>query len=340
MGRLGLKYIVGKTSASIQTIVNEFEYGSTFSLSPTQKDILPSGVGDLKWVRYNYNSSSSVLELWIDDSFWSMDFFFEKFMTLCFYNLMDFGDIFLSEVDLSDSNLRNYISREKIALRGFPLKGTIFKPYYHQTTEEKVAQARRFMELGCNVFKNDECFFLTKKNLFTEAKYIQAAISSAAYFVPNITAYISDYSFIESLIDMGINIFMIDYLISGFGPVFWLKKRYPKISIWGHRIGYEPINGNISMDALLTIAQLSGVDLLHIGTPLPHELDEKKLLVEKHKALNPNFKPIFTITTPQIIDYLLPVFGDDAIYLSCGYYRDKDGEIDWNRVKKWCNLFK
>ena len=110
---------------------------------------------------------------------------------------------------------------------------------------------------------------------------------------------------------MGINIFMIDYLISGFGPVFGLKKRYPKISIWGHRIGYEAIKGNISMDALLTIAQLSGV-----------------------------FKPIFTITTPQVLDYLLPVFGDDAIYLSCGYYRDQDGSIDWDKVRSWCDSFK
>ena len=99
MGKLRLKYIIKKSSVPVQTIVNEFEYGSTFSLYPDRKEVLPSGVpGNLKWVQYNYYDPSSELEVWIDDSFWCLDFFFEKFMTLCLYNLLDFGDIYLSEI--------------------------------------------------------------------------------------------------------------------------------------------------------------------------------------------------------------------------------------------------
>ena len=253
---------------------------------------------------------------------------------------MDFGYIYLSEIDLSESDLSHCISKEKRDLGGFPLIGTMFKPYYHQTTDEKITTAKRFMEYGCNVFKNDECFFLTKDSLLSEAKSIHAAIGSDAYFVPNITAYIADYALIERLIEEGISIFMTDYLISGFKAVCELKKRFPKITIWGHRIGYEAIKSHISMDALCVIAQLAGIDWLHIGTPRPQEVMDRKRLVEKQKIINPNFKPIFTIVTPEVIEYLLPIFGDDAIYLGCGYYRNEDGNLEWDRVKSWCNSFK
>lgn len=340
MGRLRLDYIIRKTAVPIQTIVNELEYGSTFSLYPNHKDIVPSGTGVLKWVQYDYDASSSVLKVWIDDSFWSMDYFFEKFMTLCLYNLLDFGDVYLSEIDLSESNLIDCISKDKRDFSGFPLIGTMFKPYYHQTTEEKISTARRFIECGCNVFKHDECFFLTKEELLAETKAIHAAIGSKAYFVPNVTAYIGDYSYIERLIEMGITVFMTDYLISGFKAISQLKKRFPGITIWGHRIGYEAIKGHISMDALCVIAQLAGIDWLHIGAPRPNEVAERLRLVGKQKSINPNFKPIFTIVTPPVLEYLLPAFGNDAIYLGCGYYRDEDGSINWNNVKTWCDSFK
>ncbi len=340
MGRLGVKYRIRKASVPIQTIVNEFEYGSTFSLYPDFKAVLPSGKGDLTWVKYDYDDSSSMLEVWFDDSFWIMDYFFEKFMTLCFYNLLDFGDIYLSEINLSESDLKDNISQNKRVISGFPLIGTMFKPYYHQTTEDKIAEARRFMALGCNVFKNDECFFLKKENLLAEAKAIHAAMGSDSYFVPNITAFLTDINLIESLIEEGISIFMTDYLISGFKPISQLKKYFPEITIWGHRIGYEAIKNHVSMDALCVIAQLAGIDWLHIGAPRPNEVAERLRMVDKQKAINPNFKPIFTIVTPQVLDYLLPAFGNDAVYLGCGYYRDDDGSVNWSKVKTWCDSFK
>lgn len=325
----------------IHTIVNEFEYGNTFSLVSDHKDVLPSGKGDLKWVQYDYNVSSSILEVWVDDNFWSMDYFFEKFMTLFFYNLLDFGDIYLSEIDLSMSELSSgCISMNKIGGICFPLIGTMFKPYYHQTTEEKINTARRFIECGCNVLKNDECFFLNKSELLFEARAIHVAIGPDAYFVPNITAYIGDFDLIENLIKEGISVFMTDYLISGFKAIYKLKKYFPEIKLWGHRIGYEAIKSHISMDALCVIAQLAGIDWLHIGTPRPQELMERKYLVEKLKIINPNFKPIFSIVTPQVSEYLLPIFGIDAVYLGCGYYRDEDGNINWEKVRTWCDSFK
>ena len=81
MGRLKLEYIIKKSSVPIHTIVNEFEYGSTFSLYPDHKDVLPGGHGDLKWVQFDYDVSSSILKVWFDDSFWNMDFFFEMAWT-------------------------------------------------------------------------------------------------------------------------------------------------------------------------------------------------------------------------------------------------------------------
>ena len=332
MGQIKLEYKIEEIITPIETIISEFEYGSTFALYPSYEKIMPTGTGELKWIEYRH--SENLLEVWFDDSFWEMEFFFEKFMTLCLYNLSDFGTICLNKIDISSSRLQDIISLRDGSIITTPLVGTIFKPYYHQTVKEKILQAKQFIDLGFNIFKNDECYFISKKELIEETSHIYKAIGNNAYFIPNISSIITDFDLIKQLIEMGVNIFMVDYLISGLGSVYKLKQFFPQITIWGHRIGYHPIKSSISMEALCTLAQLAGIDFLHIGTPTPKDIFNCEHLVNKQKKYNSRFKPIFTKTTPSILQELFSTFGSDAIYLACGYFRNQKGEIEWEKVKE------
>lgn len=340
MGKIKLEYIVKRKRAPINVIVSEFEYGSTFALYNNREEMLPSGLGTMKWVEYDY--LDGCLSIWIDDSFWIEDFFFEKFFSICLYNLSDFGHIYLNKIELSQSNFNTLISRERnniIANR--LLIGTILKPYYHQTLKEKKETSLKFTELGCNLIKNDECYFLRKDKLILESKQIQDLIGDNSFFVPNITSYIHDFDFVKSLFDVGIKIFMVDYLIVGFSAVYRIKKQFPEIILWGHRVGYDVLNNYISMDSICTLAQMSGIELLHVGTPKYDIIEMNKCirLIKEQKTLNKNFKPIFTKTTPEITHNIYPVFGNDGIYMACGYFRDNHGILDWEKVKEWCNIF-
>lgn len=337
MGQIKLEYRVEKITVPIQTIIGEFEYGSTFALYPSHESVMPSGMGELKWIQYHY--SGSLLEVWIDDSFWEMDFFFEKFMTLCLHNLSDFGNICLDKIDISSSKLKDILFHGEKSIITTPLIGTIFKPYYHQTVEEKISQAERFVDLGFNVFKNDECYFLPKEKLAKEVYNIHKAIGNNAYFVPNISSVVTDIDFMKELIGMGTSIFMVDYLISGLSSIYKLKQSFPEITIWGHRIGYQAIKSSISMDALCTLAQLAGIDFLHVGTPVSEDILDCKCLVNRQKMYNSRFRPVFTKTTPDVLKELLPTFGSNAIYLACGYFRNQMGEIDWTQVKELRHCF-
>lgn len=340
MGYITVEYKINDTvKTPIETILGEFEYGSTFALYKDYEVAIPGINSPLDYIKYAVIDESTII-VDISDSYWSIDFFFEKFMSICFYNMLDFGDIYINRIDLSNSEFNKYASRSRNSYlattgRKTALCGTMFKPYYHSSLLQKIDFAKRCIDLGLNIFKDDECFFAAKKDLINEAEKMTESFSGEADFVPNITAYISDYAFIQSLIDSGINIMMVDYLITGIRPIFNLKQRFPNIMIWGHRIGYYPLRKFISMTAVNTIAIAGGIDYLHVGTPLQSQMSTRKKEVEDLKEKFPFFMPIFTKTTPETLSMLTLNFGYDAIYMGCGYFRDSDSNIDWDSIKRW-----
>lgn len=341
MGYISLKYSYDKDiRISLKSLMEEVEYGSTFAMYNTYEEIIPCASDELKWVEWN--AHDGILSVHIDDGFWREDFFFEKFLTIFVYNFLDFGHLKLEHIDIQQSELKNGI-QSSVPLKipqGKYLLGSIFKPYYHLPLKEKEKQAQLMIENGINVLKNDECFFGTKSDMLEEAFHMTQIVTGKAYYVPNITTYINDDEFIEQLIDTGMEISMVDFLVTGFRPIYQLKKKFPLLRIWGHRIGYATLQKYVSMQALSVLAVLSGIDMLHIGTPTASVLQEKSEMVTELRALKASFLPIFTKTTPEVIQALLPAFEDKAIYMACGFFRNKEGYIDWNCVRKWCNCFK
>ncbi|MDR2407140.1 MAG: ribulose 1,5-bisphosphate carboxylase [Bacteroidales bacterium] len=339
MGFIKLTYNISNPIVSLDSIIQEIEYGSTFALYQDKEDIIVHQGKSFQWIDYFVQDDE--IKIIIQDDFFHPYFFFEKFMTVFVYNLLDFGRIYLKEIDISSSVFRNQIQKNNpLDKYGQEyLKGTIFKPYYHLSNNQKIEQAKIYISDGINILKNDECYMKSKQELFEESRLLMKHIEGKAYFVPNITGYISDYDFIKQLMDIGIKIFMVDFLISGLSPVFHLKQKFPVIKIWGHRIGYIVIEKYVSMQVLAVLSILSGINYLHIGTPTNKELEAKKDLVNNLWAINPDFLPIFTKTTPEIIENLLPVFCDKSIYMACGYFRNKKGEIIEKNVKEWNNIF-
>lgn len=340
MGYITIEYKKSDTvTTPIETIIGEFEYGSTFALFKDHEIVIPGRNSPLDYIEYSVIDDSTLM-VNISDSYWSMEYFFEKFMSICFYNMLDFGDLYIHRIDLSHSDFNKFASRsEKGSFtttgRKTALCGTIFKPYYHFSLPQKIDFAKRCIDLGLNIFKNDECYFATQDELLHEAEQLTETFAGKADFVPNITACLSDFGFIQRLIDSGINIMMVDYMITGLRPIFNLKSRFPKITVWGHRIGYAPISKFISMTAVNTIAIVGGIDFLHVGTPLESQMGTRKKEVEELKTQFPHFLPIFTKTTPESLTMLKQSFGYDAIYMGCGYFRDAHSNIDWDLMKQW-----
>jgi ribulose 1,5-bisphosphate carboxylase large subunit-like protein len=215
--------------------------------------------------------------------------------------------------------------------------GTIFKPYYHLSLSEKTDMAVRFVDMGLNLIKEDETFFASVSRLLKEAQAIQSAIEGRGTYVPNVTHYIHDYRTIEKLLDSSIRIVMVDFLVTGFRPIFNLKQQFPEICVWGHRVGYWTLERFITMKALGTISVLSGLDFLHIGTPgnVKNAVDKLHLL-SSLRAVNPELIPVFTKTTPEVLSETMNVFNNTTkVLMACGYFRKEEGKINWERVQRW-----
>ncbi|GHT69787.1 hypothetical protein AGMMS50239_37160 [Bacteroidia bacterium] len=142
MGFIKLTYNIQNPKVSVDSFIQEIEYGSTFALYKNREDIIVHKGKDFKWIDYSIQKDN--IEISVQDSFFHTDFFFEKFMTIFVYNLLDFGYIYLWEIDISNSSFKSQICTNKIFTKCGKkyFKGTIFKPYYHLSNEQKVGQSR------------------------------------------------------------------------------------------------------------------------------------------------------------------------------------------------------
>jgi ribulose 1,5-bisphosphate carboxylase large subunit-like protein len=341
VGIIELRYELDKLVVPLCTLMNEVEYGTTFALYRDREDTIPLRGDGLKWINWKAEDERLIVE--VDDDFLENDYIFEKLLVAFLYNLLDFGEFRLVSIDLSKSS---YLQRANVRQQGVPKRsrlsrkdlmlGTILKPYYHLSLAEKIAMAKRLASMGVNLLKEDETFFASEAKLLEEARAIQATIEGSGTYIPNVTHYIHDYHIIEELLDSGVEIVMIDFLVTGFRPVFKLKHEFPEIRVWGHRVGYWPLEKFISMKALGTLSVLSGIDFLHIGTPAnKREARNKLQLASQLLTIKPQFIPVFTKTTPDILPELVNLFDSTAVFMACGYFRDGRGMISWENVLEW-----
>lgn len=343
MGTVRFTYEVERARVSTLTIVSEIEYGSSYALLPNGERIITGPSEELEWVTWSADGNRIIID--VNDDFLESGYFFEKTFASFVFNLLDFGEFYLVSIDLSKSRLAQtlagfFAKNENTVMlsnRRRPLLGTIYKPYYHLPLREKVAIAERFVSTGGDILKEDETYFADRESVLKESKAIQSSIGQKGFYVPNVTHLVRDYDLISELLSLGIRIVMLDYLVCGFGCVHDLKSRVPQMLLWGHRVGYSVYEKVISMDAIVTLAVLSGLHFVHVGTPKDDvERGAKLALVRNMRGVNASAYPVFTKTTPNGARELLSSFGPDIVILACGYFRSAGSSgVNWSRVQDW-----
>ena len=340
MGHIKFHYSIQNLITPIENIVNELEYGNTFALYLQKEIIIPLKLGNFNWISWENTETSFTLT--VNDTFFDKAYFFEKILTSFIYNLQDFGKIKLEKIDLNksifQSELLSPFSKNNLSIfnKSDLILGTIIKPYYHLSLDDKINMAKQFSKYGFKTIKNDECYFTSKKQLINEAIIIQKELQNSSFYIPNITHLIHDYNSIEQLIKAGIKIVMVNVLVVGFRSINLLKIKFPELKIWGHRVGYSQLSEIISMNTLSILLTLSGIDFLHIGTPVTqNEIDNRFEIINSSRVINKNFKPIFTKTTPEVNKKIIKTLKTTPIYLGCGFFRNNKSEIDWGKVDIW-----
>ena len=334
MGSVVLEYTVEELDVPVNALLNELENGTTFVIREGSEQAIPVSGGALTWVAGRLDERRLILE--VCDDFFTPGAVVEMLSTTFSHNLQDLGRITLERIDLSRSK---YISKQAGDLGSFPsqMLGTIYKPYYHLTLADKVADTQRFLDLGLTIFKNDECFFCSRESLLEEAVALNEVVKGRGIFVPNLTSLWHDWDLVQALLNSGTTVVMLDFLVCGFKSAALLRERFPQLQIWGHRIGYRSLQTVLSMQALGTLCLASGINVLHVGTPCnDRQLRDQLSLCAALRAADPSFVPVFTKTSTAGIAALQDAFGGRSVYLACGEFRCPDnGTLDWDRVRAW-----
>jgi len=336
MGKISFTYDLNRLSISCRELVNEIEYGTTFALSAEGEKIIPLRSGELQWITWHENENKLVVS--VDDSFFHQDDVFEKVMAAFVYNLLDFGDLRLVSIMVSEESRARLFSITDSYRQSNTLKlGTILKPYYHLSLLEKVKLVSQFSNHGVGIVKEDETYFCSAHRLLEEARTLQSLMAEYGIYVPNVTHYVNNHALIARLLEFGITTLMVDVLVAGFRSISDLKKRFPNVQVWGHRVGYSLLRQYMSMQAFGILALLAGIGYLHIGTPAnEEEFRERLQLIAEFKSVKPDFVPVFTKTTEDSIPVLVDQFDTLPVYMACGGFREPElGRIEWEKVDRW-----
>lgn len=136
MGYIKLEYSCSN-GTDVKALLNEIEYGNTFIINYEGERTISLFGKEFFWIKSD-TLADNRFDLYVDDSFFEDGTFFEKLMTAFIYNLQDFGEVRLDQIDSSNSILNFSYPRiyAKTLFNTFPVCGTIFKPYYHSSLNE------------------------------------------------------------------------------------------------------------------------------------------------------------------------------------------------------------
>jgi len=343
MGEIRFKYSIDQMNVTIDQLIYELEYGNTFILGKNYEKMITLKLGELAWVDYDYHKNN--LEIIVDDNFFSEDDIFEKIITSFLFNLMDFGDFHLDDLDFSESIWESMFIDHPPLLQpintNFVFGGTIIKPYYHTSLDEKIDFIMKLAALGFSFVKEDETYLLDHITLKKNTIRINAELDKNIQYVPNVTSAVCEYKLIESLLNHKINTVMVNILVAGFRNIRKLKLKFPELNLWGHRVGFNLVEKHISVRTFSKLSLMAGISYLHIGTPISvAEALEKNILCNELFLIKPDFIPIFTKTSPEIIKLIEKYIVGKKILMACGYFRNGEGKIDYAKIKNWIGFVK
>jgi hypothetical protein len=338
LGCIKLTYKKIKSSLSPELLALEIEKGLTFALKKTGEDIILPPLEKPHYLSWSVDDKNILFA--VNDMFFSSQTFFDVIFTTFIYNLQDFGQLKLDDIELNYTDLSccNLPLTRPIFDNKNILMGTVLKPYF-MPLNEKVITAKSLASCGLNVIKEDETYLVSKEQIIADYIAIQAELGNNAVYMPNITSHVNDYSFIKELMHYGLKMAMVNVLVSGLGNLNKLKIQFPDLRLWGHRVGYSAIENIISIQALALLAVCAGIDFMHIGTPVTKvQMSISKGIITKARMINPYFRAVFTKTTPEVLVPLVNEFSGNSVFMACGYFRhNQKAELDYLLVEKWVN---
>jgi ribulose 1,5-bisphosphate carboxylase large subunit-like protein len=326
-----------------KSIEEELNRGLSFIISESGEKVVPLKGRWSEWAKANVHDNTILIE--VKDSFFKNDSIIAQILTSLLFNLLDFGKLRLIDIKLSKNihgKLLNSTSNQIVleSLGQKPFLGTQIKPSYGYSKKEKLQLVSKLAKNGLNFIKEDETYFVDKNTLILEAQELQAAInevSNKCFYVPHITSHIHDDDVMSAFSESGIKFGMVNYLVNSLPSIIACNVGR-HIQLWGHRVGYESMKEFISMKAIILLAQYSGINMLHIGTP--HYGDEQAIQnVSEITQAARNIKlfvPIFTKTSPAVIPQIEHTIDKPYVLMACGYFRS-NGVLDWNKIMQWIN---
>lgn len=337
MGHIKLTYnYVGDIKPNI--ILSELESGVTFAEYSDHCDVVVPKVKVNSWHSYRVADNQFILQ--VSDDIFSQDTIFNMILTNYIYNLDDFADLTLEDIDFSNSRYRGLADSNRFILNKTrkPIFGTIIKPY-HMSIDCRVEFVKHAFSWGFTMVKEDETHLVNRNQTLEESMSICQHVPTFCYYIPNITSHIDDDELIKRLIDEGVKVGLVNICLVGFQAIYKLKSSFPSLGIWGHRVGFPTIENRISIRAFSKIATLAGVDFLHVGTPLSiDQIREKLFLVNEMRELNPNVQAVFSKLSPGIFSLLAQYDQSNSINMICGYLRETGNDhVLFERLKHFTN---
>jgi len=260
-------------------------------------------------------------------------------MSILVANAAEFGCFRLEGIHFPAGLLKTFCG-PPLGINGVRLllgkrKGVIFaaplKPNIAQSLEDKMAIAEELAAAGVDIIKDDEISIWNSNDVICHAAKIQARIDKYAQnshrpcYVPNISGEDVTEEHIRFLAKSGIRGVMLTFLLTGWGKLRQLAM-LPEWNtfLYGHRAGYPALEPFVSMPVIATLGRISGIDLLHVGTPQPdkdrllREVSESvKILQCEMDKLKPSI-PVFSKTTPELAQWIKQLFGSDIVLMACG----------------------
>jgi ribulose 1,5-bisphosphate carboxylase large subunit-like protein len=266
-------------------------------------------------------------------------------------NILDYRGVRLEEFDprllLGSRPKRTLQVADAFASHRYPLIATVMKPPWALSLKKRVDMATEFVTLGGDLVKEDETYAPSLAQLVSEVARVQGALDALGartrglgLYVPNITCWVNDAAAIERLVKAGMRAGLISFLAAGFDTVRDMAMGPASgCFLWGHRVGYGSMRSTFSMTALAQLAFASGLDGVHVGTPILNRstaVTETAGAVRTIRMLSARSEasvlPIFSKTSRPIIGGLVEHYGRQAIFIGCGELFI-NGQDAWDRVR-------
>ncbi|MFH0832061.1 MAG: ribulose-bisphosphate carboxylase large subunit [archaeon] len=257
------------------------------------------------------------------------------------FGLEDIKNIRLTDIDFPEELAKSFSGpkygiegiRKIMKLHNKPFLGTIIKPKLGLTTSDHAQVAYNAWTGGCDVVKDDENLASQKFNRFEnrlketmkmKERAEKETGDKKAYLI-NITAETKEMLRRAKLAeDYGNEYVMIDVLTAGFSALQTLRQENFNLILHAHRAMHAVITKNqkhgISMNVLVKMLRLTGVDQLHVGAAIgkmfetPAEVKEN-IRAAKEKMFN--IKPILPVASGGLavkdIPKLIKIFGKDVV---------------------------